>query len=231
MDTTEGTMVLACGGYRSGSTLQYNLAGEYAERSGLGRRIGFVEPEQAEVLPHVWSFVAAMGTAVAKCHLAPGVDPRSAVWDELLGRGRVCALYTVRDWRDVVHSWTRKFGQSVEEVFDHPRWGLNLASMDAWLARGAHVVRYEDLTADPAGTLAQMLAWAGLTPDDDGVDAAVAAAARCRLPVQDADPRTLLHHDHVGDPAGGAWTCWTPAQEAVVRRHIDPLMERFGYSW
>lgn len=27
-----GRLVLACGGYRSGSTLQYNLVGEYVER-------------------------------------------------------------------------------------------------------------------------------------------------------------------------------------------------------
>jgi len=115
--TTGGTVVLACGGYRSGSTLQYNVVGEYAERAGIGRRIGFVEPDQAAVLPQVWSFVEALGTAVAKC-----------------------------------------------------------------------------------------------------ADGAV-------------DPRTLLHADHVGDPDGGGWRSWTPAERDLVRRHVEPLMERFGYVW
>lgn len=69
-------IVLSCGGYRTGSTLQYNLIGEYAERANAVRRIGFVEPGQAALLGEVWSFVEALGVAVAKCHLAPA--PTSA---------------------------------------------------------------------------------------------------------------------------------------------------------
>ncbi len=210
--TTGGTVVLACGGYRSGSTLQYNVVGEYAERAGIGRRIGFVEPDQAAVLPQVWSFVEALGTAVAKCHLAPGVDERSGAWDALLDRGRVCAVYTVRDWRDVVHSWTRKFDQRVDEVFASARWALNTANLEAWLARGAHVLRYEDLVADPAAALDCVVAWAGLPATRRPPPRRPPPRGRRALPAGDGavDPRTLLHADHVGDPEGGGWRCWTP---------------------
>jgi hypothetical protein len=127
----KGVILLACGGYRSGSTLLYNLAGEYAEHSNIGRRIGFVEPHQAALLPDVWSFIEALGVAVAKCHLAPGTDALSAVWSALRQSGRLVPVYTVRDWRDVVYSWSRKFEQSLDEVFRHPRWALNLSSLES----------------------------------------------------------------------------------------------------
>jgi hypothetical protein len=229
--TADGMVLLACGGYRSGSTLQYNLAGEYTERALLGRRIGFVEPEQATLLPQVWSFVEALGTAVGKTHLAPGVERSDRTWDALLEEDRLCPVYTVRDWRDVAHSWTRKFGQSAEEVFGSRRWALNLASMEGWLARGAHVLRYEDLRADPVGALRTIAGWADLPFDPAAADAAAAAAMGADRPDRDVDHRTLLHHDHVGDPDGGGWTRWSAEDQERLRIAVGPLMERFGYPW
>lgn len=236
-----GLIVLSCGGYRSGSTLQYNLAGEYAERANAGRRVGFVEPEQVALLDAGWSFVEALGVAVAKCHLAPAAGDGSAHWRRFAEQGRMLPLYTVRDWRDVVHSWSRMFDQDLEQVFAHPRWALNLANLDSWLAEGVHVQRYETLVADPLGALRELVALARLPFDGDAM-AAVARAARTAARPGDecapataaahgADARTLVHAQHVADPGGGGWRAWNGRQRALVARHITPLMDRFGYDW
>jgi hypothetical protein len=228
-----GRVLLACGGYRSGSTLLYNLIGEYVERANLGRRIGFVEPEQAAVLPRVWSFVDSLSNAVAKCHLAPASGDGSETWGALVADGRVLPVYTVRDWRDVVHSWSRMFDQDLEQVFAHPRWRLNLDNLESWMAVGARVQRYERLVADPAAELQAVAGWADLPVIDEAVPAAAAAALDVAAPADadDVDRRTLLHRRHVADPQGGAWRTWSAAQRDLVRRHVDPLMERFGYAW
>lgn len=131
-----GRIILSCGGYQSGSTLLYKLTGEYAERTNTGRRIGFVDSPQVALLHEVWCFVEALGVSVAKCHLAPGTDERSKAWLRLHDDGQMVAVYTIRDWRDVVHSWSRKFQMTVDEVFEYPRWACNLASMESWLAEG-----------------------------------------------------------------------------------------------
>lgn len=224
-----GLIVLSCGGYRTGSTLQYNLAGEYAERANAGRRIGFVEPEQVALLDAGWSFVEALGTAVAKCHLAPAAGDGSEGWRRLAQQDRLLAVYTVRDWRDVVHSWSRMFGQDLTQVFAHPRWALNLANLESWLAEGVRVQRYETLMADPLGALRELAALARLPIDGDAL-AAAAQATRAAASSAD-DTRTLVHDDHVAHPGGGGWRAWTPPQRALVARHIAPLMERFGYDW
>ena len=58
-------------GYRSGSTLQYNLVGEYVERVNAGRRIGLLDPPEAMRLwEELWGVVDAIEIAVAKTHHA-----------------------------------------------------------------------------------------------------------------------------------------------------------------
>jgi hypothetical protein len=144
-------------------------------------------------------------------------------------------IYTVRDWRDVVHSWSRKFEQSLEEVFHHPRWMGNLANLESWRAEGAHVQQYETLIQDPIGLLRQLITWADLPLDEAALYAAAAAAhqrpGRILSDTPDVDPRTLLHADHVADPEGGRWRGWSAAERALVADHIAPLMCRFGYAW
>ena len=64
---------------------------------------------RAALLPKGWSFVDALGVAVAKCHTAPGSSEDSNAWVQLRDNGQLFAVYTIRDWRDVVYSWTGKF--------------------------------------------------------------------------------------------------------------------------
>ncbi len=114
-------LLLACGGYRSGSTFAYNLLGEHVERALAGVRLGCVEPEQVDLLTGpVWSFVGALGVAVGKAHHSPAI-PEGGGWEALLD-GRLRPVCAVRDWRDVLHSFCRVYGQG-------PRAGARLAPL------------------------------------------------------------------------------------------------------
>jgi len=246
--SSAGVLVLSVGGYRSGSTYAYNVLGEYVERANTGRRIGYVEPEQVPLLEGLWSVVDALGVAVGKAHHSPAI-PEGAQWDRLLGTGRLLPVCTLRDWRDVLHSFTRVFDQTPDEVLASRRWRINVENVRWWLERGALPVRYDDLVADPAAVLAGLAEWAGLPHDEVAAADAVGAAtpdrpasprgrtrlmfgADVREPAgfrdDDADPRTLLHAGHVATPGGGAWRRWDAGTIERVEEAVAPLVAELG---
>ena len=239
-----GRLVLACGGYRSGSTLQYNLVGEYVERVNGGRRVGLLDPpEAAKLWNGLWGIVDALGLAVAKSHHAVSgfqdFGGAERVWSELGARGLIYPVYSVRDWRDVAYSMSRKFGRPLGELFESSQWRENLVHMEAWLDLGASVQRYEGLVGDPAGSLEELSHVLGLPwvpgAAEEAAQAAGLAAQRAvvgGLAAGGTDPRHLVHWDHIADPGGGAWrTAWGENELRLARRKLAPLMERFGYGW
>lgn len=234
-----GLLLLSSGGYRSGSTYCYNLLGEYVEHIDAGRRIGYLEPSQVPLLSDVWSFFDAMGIAVAKSHNSPGTAAGAECWPALMANPAtaVASVCTVRDFRDVLHSFSRKFGESPEDVLRSRRWRINHVNLRWWLAEGAIRVAYEDLIDAPAKTLSEALSAVGAEPNTVAVEAAVAAAsipAASRVAsglAGEVDSRTLLHRDHLGDPAGGGWRRWDADRLATLRPVVEPLLEEFGYVW
>jgi hypothetical protein len=234
----KGTLLLSCGGYRSGSTYCYNLLGEYVEIANTGRRIGYVEPSQVPLLEQVWSFVDALGFAIGKSHNAPGTADGTECWPVLLeGDGTaVVPLCTVRDLRDVLHSFSRMFDSEPEDVLRSRRWEINVHSVRWWLAAGALRVAYEDLVTAPVKVLAELAGLAGLPETPGLAQQAVDAADYGRADEHTgsgpgADRRTLLHPGHLADPAGGGWRRWGEQRLECLRPELEPLLEEFGYSW
>ena len=185
----------------------------------------------------------AMGLAAAKSHHAVGgfqdFGGAERVWSELDARRLISPVYSVRDWRDVAYSMSRKFGRPLNELFENSQWRENLAHMEAWLALGTCVQRYERLVGDPASSLRGLSDVLGLpwVPQaaEEAAEAAGLSAQRAvagRLVAGGTDPRHLVHWDHIADPGGGAWrTAWGTAERELARRELAPLMERFGYRW
>ena len=214
------------------------------ERVNAGRRIGLLDPpEAARLWTGLWGIVDAMGLAVAKSHHAVAgfqdFGGAERVWSELSDRGLIQPVFSVRDWRDVAYSMSRKFDRPLADLFESSQWRENLAHMEAWLALGARVQRYEDLVGDPAGSLEELSAVLGLAlAPRAAAEAAEAAgltaqrAVTLKLAAGGTDPRHLVHWDHIADPGGGAWrTAWGAAERDLAYAELAPLMERFGYAW
>ncbi|NHC45182.1 sulfotransferase family protein [Motilibacter aurantiacus] len=230
-------VLLSAGGYRSGSTLLYNLLGEYVELANTGRRIGYVEPGQVPLLAGpAWSFVEAMGVAVGKAHHTPAI-PEGGDWSPLLD-GRLLPVCTVRDWRDVLHSFSRAFGQPPAEVLASRRWRVNLDNVRWWRDSGAVMVGYERLLTAPEDVLVEVAAAAGMAVDPGaavracaaaGADGAGGVPGTTVAPLStDADRRTLMHEGHVCTPHGGGWRQWDAATLASVDAVLAPLAEEFA---
>ena len=198
--------IIAAGGYRTGSTLQYNLIGEYLELHGLGRRRGLVEPDDVE------SFVSIETPGeigVVKCHHS--VDggqgfERPTAWADQVGLGNAVALISRRNVDDVRRSMVRKFGLDPLEVEASRLWTENEANQERWRELDAIESSYDDMTVHPVRALRKLVRQLGLPWDRA---AAHGAAQSCSLDATRAtmstvevgewDPVTLLHADHV-DP-------------------------------
>jgi hypothetical protein len=237
-------LLLSCGGYRSGSTYLYNLAGEYVERANAGRRIGYLEPSQVPLLEQVWSMIEALGVAVAKSHNSPGTAAGADCWTNLLDSASttVVPVCTVRDFRDVLYSFSRMFEVEPEEALRSRRWQINLDNLRWWLAAGAQRLDYVDLVRSPHTVLDGVRVRLGLSIDPDTTaDAVVAASATtsvstyastsARAGAARIDSRTLLHTGHLADPEGGGWRRWPSDRLTALRPQLEPVLEEFGYAW
>jgi hypothetical protein len=119
-------------------------------------------------------------------------------------------IFLVRDFRDMVSSilaFNRRrgfaaFGRRDEEpVEDYVRRMGDHAGglLEAWQGRGerGHLVRYEELVEDTAGSLRSLLEYAGLDAGRDSVDAMIAGGARDTPEVSRHRTSESLH-DSVG---------------------------------
>jgi hypothetical protein len=209
-------IVVIAGGYRTGSTLQYNLLGTYLEHSGLGRRGGYVTPDDAD------QFVAAVAAAgragadradradeliVVKCHQIAaevlGFDHPTA-WGAHVRQGHALAVTTVRDIASTERSMCRKFGIDPAELHASVVWRENEANVAAWAALVTLTQHYDDLTQRPARALRRLLHALDVPARRRSVRYACAATApgvmiahqQC-LEQGTWDPVTLVHWDHI----------------------------------
>ncbi|CAN5374618.1 sulfotransferase domain-containing protein [soil metagenome] len=167
------------------------------------------------------------------------------------------AIYIIRDPRDVAISWARFSSRSID-------WGIgNLADPASQMASSrtksvssiaqrlghwsAHVtswidesglaplvVRYEDMHADLAGTLARMADYIGWTTSPEAIAGAIEASRFDRLAAQEQQisfsemPDTASQF-FVSGRAGGWRDILTPEQAATIERDHGAVMRRFGY--
>lgn len=126
-----------CGGMiRSGSTLQYQVAGELIERSKLGRRMTYIPPEEHT---RVLEF-SPQGLSTFKTHDL--TDPVALQCQ----RGGGVALYIYRDLRDVISSFQQKEHIRLEGTALEVKTTELIRKDLAWrsLPR-VYVSRYEDV--------------------------------------------------------------------------------------
>jgi len=201
--------LIAAGGYRSGSTLQYNLIGAYFERLGIGRRFGLVDPDDVARLAA--ETAGNNSISVVKSHHAVGdyqMFARPTAWVEEMQAGRARALTTRRDITAVRHSMVRKFGLTKHGLDSSPFWLSNLRNEQRWKELGAHEQAYELLTEHPVDAVKDAceflhVPWsreaASGAADDSSIRTAIETMAR--LTKDTYDHLTLVHWDHVDTAA------------------------------
>lgn len=173
-------------------------------------------------------------------------------------RGAQGAIVVVRDPRDVAPSLANHNRSSVDDAIAFmndkaaafcgttdqkpnqlrqqlPGWSGHIAT---WLDQTdvpVHLIRYEDMTADTAGTLHRALAFAGRAASDEEIERAVRFADFAELKSQEADkgfreapPRAQARFFRRGE--AGAWRDeLTEAQVARIEAAHAPMMQRLGY--
>jgi hypothetical protein len=200
--------IIAAGGYRTGSTLQYNLCGTYVEQLGVGRRLGSIDPDGVDaMLAEHGSSADFVG--VAKSHHAVDGFGRFATptrWADLVLDGTATPIMSVRDLASQRRSMMRKFRLAEAELESSIFWREDEANTRRWTELGAFEQTYEELTQRPLEAIRQLAAHIGLAWDPD------AAAETSRLSAIDRvweslpaiergtyDPITLVHWDHISD--------------------------------
>lgn len=177
--------------------------------------------------------------------------------EPLFGRDARCAVYLVRDPRDVAISLAHHLGDSIDAAirlmnapkggFAQPRstlapqlrqtlqsWSGHVRS---WLDQTivpVHLLRYEDLLADPAGRFAEALRFAAREESEDAVRRAARQAAFSELQRQERE-RGFYERQSPTSPffrsgRAGEWRELLDADQirAIESRH-SAMMLRLGY--
>jgi len=175
-------------------------------------------------------------------------------------RGADGAIVIVRDPRDVAPSLANHNGTSIDDAIKFmnsgnagfstttktqlsqlrqklPGWSGHVAS---WLDQSdirVHLIRYEDLKADTAGSLTRALAFAGQTASEDEVRRAVAFADFAELKKQELDkgfreaPRPQSGGNFFRHGVAGGWRDeLSPEQVVRIEAEHAPMMQRLGYD-
>ena len=192
-----------------------------------------------------------------KCHDA---YTHTVNGEPMLGgaKGADAAIIIVRDPRDVAPSLAHHSHMTVDAAIDFmsnaaaafcdkssqqanqlrqqlPGWSGHTESWQTQRDIPIHLVRYEDMKADTAGTLRRALAFAGRDVGDSDVARAVAFADFSELKRQETElgfreaapksPRAFFRRGEVG----GWRDELTTEQIARIEKTHGPMMQRLGY--
>lgn len=239
-----------------------SLGGFAASRAQFDNALGIdgavlSRDQEANLRPRAFEVLAAEAERALYCkahdayHLTPAGEP---LFPAAATRG---AIYMVRDPRAVAVSLAYHFAQSIDEVIadmDNPealsggstrrlsehlrqrllRWSEHVES---WLRAPfpVHVVRYEDMLADPCTTFTAVAAFLELRCDRDTITAAIDATTFKRLQAQERElgfverpPRAATFFR---EGRSDGWRRELSPQQAarIVAAHGE-IMRRLGYD-
>lgn len=163
--------------------------------------------------------------------------PTARLVSELYPGGREIVL--VRDFRDMVSSilaFNAKRGVTLwgyDAAMSEAQWLSHMRAeaakvLDGWRERSdrVHLVRYEELLADPAATLTGIFTYLGLDADRDTIRTAIEQAV-VKFPEAQAAHRTSSSFE----ASVGRWKRdLTPEQQAACAAAFDDLLTEFGYE-
>lgn len=163
------------------------------------------------------------------------------------------AVYILRNPLDVAVSYARHFGQTPGEAArtisraDHivaadagsvaqyvGDWSDHVAGWTGAKAFPVHVMRYEDMKADPPAAFSDLLGFLGITPDAERLDRAIRHASFDEMKRQESAtpfierPASLERFFHTGE--AGQWqSALTGEDVEFLRQRHGVVMARHGY--
>ncbi len=164
------------------------------------------------------------------------------------------AIYIVRDPRDVVVSYSRHRGRSIDDtiafladpsaatggtdrrVYEwHSAWSVHVQSWTARPDPHVQVLRYEALAGDPAATFGPLIHWLGQDPPPERLRRAIRFSAIAEMRAQEQArgfnervAESTVPFFGAGQP--GHWrTVLTAAQQARIEHDHASVMQHFGY--
>lgn len=250
-DTTDRpTWVFVAGTYRTASTTQYCIARDVVEMTERGLGIGYhTEAKLAE-------FDITKNGPFVVCKVFKFLPETSEHGARFLEEGRVKALCTVRDPRDIIVSmrtraenagkWKRPNNGDSNDVWDFhktatedfPVW---LGQLAQWIDLGPDVTllsRFEEFTLNLFRETNRIADHLGIS-----LPKGMAHKIASRYSIQEQRLRKRQKRDEGEreDPylpsipgivfgSSGIWKSWlTPAESKLVEDHNTTFMKRFGY--
>jgi hypothetical protein len=160
------------------------------------------------------------------------------------------AVYLVRDPRDValseyayqtalglvkadLDSYLRTFVSTSVNPFASWREHVNSWLSAPLSSENLLIVRFEDAREDTFGTLARIVRFFGLTPDEGRIRAAIAnnTVERMKAKEKETPQRASAKGKFVRSGSAGGWrNSLTPEQVRLFREHVGDAMAKLNYS-
>lgn len=223
--------------FRSGSTLQYQIASDLVERHNIGERITWHSPSQFPNIKKLYS--SSDRIMVFKAHKLT-LEMQEEVES---GNARVITVH--RDIRDVTVSAMRKNRWSFRNIYRNDRLMYWTSRFDQWsLFSDALVCRYEELVTDLPSVVAAIATQLGLLVSKDET---IELSHRYSLKQQKMrtkdiaksghgqgvtkyDSHSLLHFNHISSGGIGVYkNVLKPWQVDVIENQCKEWMQRWGY--
>ena len=210
-------------------------------------------PEQIlRIRPHVLRAIANNGADInfVKCHNA---NTKAFGHTLIPPEYTRFAIYIVRNPLDVVPSYSRHFGLSLDKTvftIGHPAnttlsddknvkqfigtWSDHVESWAGAKRFPLHVMRYEDMKADPVKSFGALVKKLGLTFDQARLEKAIAHASFKELKRQEEEygfiERSANNYSFFHGGQTDGWKSeLTPEQIAKVRQDHGKVMRKYGY--
>jgi hypothetical protein len=213
------------------------------------------EASQAEIArarPEVQRRLAAGRGAplFVKTHLCLGNDYR---YPTINLDATLAAVYIVRNPLDVTVSYAHHSGKSIDATIVHMArsglktngndrrvhevlgsWSQNVASWMGMTGRPVHLMRYEDLLANPERSFGALARFLRLAPSEEQLKRAIAKSSFAELRRQEDEhgfkERPDVAQQFFREGRAGQWPqALTRQQIAEICSVHAPVMQRFGY--
>lgn len=227
-------MWLFCGGmYRSGSTLQFQIASEIVENKLIGKRIEWTKPDRFFEIKSKYKNYHKY--KVYKSHLLTVEIDKEFINNNALG------IYIYRDLRDVAISLMQKNNVSFEQVIKEKTLDRAIEEYTKWTSKkNVHVARYEDVINNLAQEISNIATF--LKVENMSLEQCAILANEFSLEKQQKRietsinsnnlinqknnrfcPTSLLHTNHIKDGAVGKW------KNLLEENQYNYFIEHYGW--